>query len=95
MLVNVFWWIRRQRTVHLKFLILKCQFLMPKVSTRNLKKSPQAGFRCKIKIAPRFVLRNIETGGYRSNYAHENKTLFEKLHLLCTKIQFDYIPVKS
>ena len=32
-----------------------------------------------------FVLRNIETAEYRYFYAHENNTLFEKSHLLCTK----------
>ena len=32
-----------------------------------------------------FVLRNIETAEYRYFCAHENKTLFEKSHLLCTK----------
>ena len=39
----------------------------------------------KIIIALGFVLRNIETGEYRYFYAHENKSLFEKSHLLCTK----------
>ena len=39
----------------------------------------------KIKNALGFVLRNIETGEYRFFYAHENNTLFEKSHLLCTK----------
>ena len=39
----------------------------------------------KINIALGFVLRNIETGEYRYFYAHENNTLFEKSHLLCTK----------
>ena len=39
----------------------------------------------KINIALGFVLRNSETGEYRYFYAHENNTLFEKSHLLCTK----------
>ena len=39
----------------------------------------------KIKIALGFVLQISETGEYRYFYAHENKTLFEKSHLLCTK----------
>ena len=39
----------------------------------------------KINIALGFVLRNVETGGYRYYYAHENNTFFEKSHLLCTK----------
>ena len=39
----------------------------------------------KINIALGFVLRNVETGEYRYYYAHENNTLFEKSHLLCTK----------
>ena len=39
----------------------------------------------KINIALGFVLRNIETVEYRHFYVHENKTLFEKSHLLCTK----------
>ena len=38
-----------------------------------------------INIALEFVLRNIETGEYPYFYAHENNTLFEKSHLLCTK----------
>ena len=36
-------------------------------------------------IALGIVLRNVESGEYRYYYAHENNTLFEKLHLLCTK----------
>ena len=39
----------------------------------------------KINIALGFVLRNIETSEYRYFYTHENNTLFEKSHLLCTK----------
>ena len=39
----------------------------------------------KINIAPGFVLRNIEIGEYRYFYAHENKTLPKKSHLLGTK----------
>ena len=39
----------------------------------------------KINIALRFDLRNVETGEYRYYYAHENNTLFENSHLLCTK----------
>ena len=37
-------------------------------------------------IAQGFVLRNNETGKNRYFYAHENDTLFEKPHLLCTKV---------
>ena len=40
----------------------------------------------KINIALGFVLRNIETGEYCYFFAHENNTLFEKSHLLCTKV---------
>ena len=39
----------------------------------------------KINIALGLVLRNFDTGEYRYFYAHENNTLIEKLHLLCTK----------
>ena len=39
----------------------------------------------KINIALGFVLPNLETGEYQYFYAHENNTLFEKSHLLCTK----------
>ena len=39
----------------------------------------------KINIALGFVLRNQENGQYRYFYAHENNTLFEKSHLLCTR----------
>ena len=39
----------------------------------------------KIKIALGLVLRNVQTGEYRYYYACENKTMFEKSHLLCTK----------
>ena len=39
----------------------------------------------KINIALDFVLQHIETGKSRYFYAHENITLFEKSHLLCTK----------
>ena len=39
----------------------------------------------KIIIALGFFLRNVETDEYRYFYAHENKTFFEKSHLLCTK----------
>ena len=33
----------------------------------------------KIDIALGFALRNVKTGDYRYNYAHENNNLFEKL----------------
>ena len=39
----------------------------------------------KIDIALGFALRNVKTGDYRYNYAHENNNLFEKLQLLSTK----------
>ena len=39
----------------------------------------------KINIAVEFLRCNVETGEYRYYYAHENNTLFEKSHLLCTK----------
>ena len=39
----------------------------------------------KINIAFGFVLRKVETGEYRYYYTHENNTLLENSHLLCTK----------
>ena len=39
----------------------------------------------KINIVLEFVLRNVKTEEYWYHYAHENNTLFEKSHLLCTK----------
>ena len=39
----------------------------------------------KINIALGFVLRNKETGEHRYFYVHQNKTLFDKSMLLCTK----------
>ena len=39
----------------------------------------------KINIALGSVLQNIETGEYQYVYSHENKTLVDKSHLLCTK----------
>ena len=39
----------------------------------------------KINIALGFVLRNREKGQYCYFYAHENNTVFEKSHLLCTR----------
>ena len=39
----------------------------------------------KINNALEFVLPNVEKGEYRYYYVHENNTLFEKSHLLCTK----------
>ena len=47
----------------------------------------------KINIALGFVLRNIETAENRYFYAHENYTLFEKSHLLCT--QADLIKIQG
>ena len=44
------------------------------------------GSAVKISIVLVFVLRNVETGEYRYYYAHKNSTFFEKLHLLCTKL---------
>ena len=48
----------------------------------------------KIKIALGFVLCIIETGKYRYLYAHENKTLFDKSLLLCTKADLTIIQNK-
>ena len=65
-------------------------FQMSKLDTKIINKKLEGVFNkldsaAKINIALGFVLRNIETGEYRYLYAHENKTLFEKSHLLCTK----------
>ena len=65
-------------------------FQMSKLDTKIINKKLEGVFNkldsaAKINIALGFVLRNIETGEYRYLYAHENKTSFEKTHLLCTK----------
>ena len=65
-------------------------FQMSKLDTKIIKEKLEDVFNkldsaAKINIALGFVLRNVETGEYRYYYAHENNTLFEKLHLLCTK----------
>ena len=39
----------------------------------------------KINLSLGFILRNVDTDEYRYFYAHENKTFFEKSHLLCSK----------
>ena len=64
-------------------------FQMPKLDTNIIKKNLEEVFNkldyaAKISIALGFALQNIETGEYRFFYAHENNTLFEKSHLLCT-----------
>ena len=64
-------------------------FQMSKLDTKVINEKLEEVFNkldsaAKINIALGFVLRNIETGEYRYFYAHENNTLFEKSHLLCT-----------
>ena len=65
-------------------------FQMSKLDTKVINEKLEEVFNkldsaAKINIALGFVLRNIKTGEYRYFYAHENNTLFEKSHLLCTK----------
>ena len=65
-------------------------FQMSKLGTKTINEKLEEVFNkldsaAKINIALGFVLRNIETGEYQYFYAHENNTLFEKSHLLCTK----------
>ena len=65
-------------------------FQMSKLDTKIINEKLEEVFNkldsaAKINIALGFVLQNIETGEYRYFYAHENNTLFEKSHLLCTK----------
>ena len=65
-------------------------FQMSKLDTKIINENLEEVFNkldsaAKINIDLEFVLRNIETGKYRYFYAHENNTLFEKFHLLCTK----------
>ena len=65
-------------------------FQMSKLDTKIINEKLEEVFNkldsaAKIDIALDFVLQNIETGDYRYFYAHENNTLFEKSHLLCTK----------
>ena len=49
----------------------------------------------KIDIALRFALRNVKTGDYRYNYAHENNNLFKNLQLLSTKVDLITVQGKS
>ena len=65
-------------------------FQMSKLDTKIINEKLKEVFNkldsaAKINIALRFFLRNVETGEYRYYYAHENNTLIEKSHLLCTK----------
>ena len=65
-------------------------FQMSKLDTKIINEKLEEVFNkldsaAKINTALGFVLRNVETGEYRYYYAHENNTLFEKSHLLCTK----------
>ena len=65
-------------------------FQMSKLDTKIINEKLEEVFNkldsaAKINIALDFVIPNIETGEYRYFYAHENNTLFEKSHLLCTK----------
>ena len=48
-----------------------------------------------IDLALGFVRPNVETGEYQFYYAHENITLFEKSHLLCTKADLISIQGKN
>ena len=68
-------------------------FQMSKLDTKIINEKLEEVFNkldsaAKINIALGFVLRNVETGENRYYFAHENNTLFEKLHLLCTKADF-------
>ena len=63
---------------------------MSKLDTKQINEKLEEVFNkldsaAKINIALGFLLQNIETGEYRYFYTHENNTLFEKSHLLCTK----------
>ena len=74
-------------------------FQMSKLDTKIINEKLEEVFNkldsaAKINIALGFVLRNIETGEYRYFYAHENNTLFEKTHLLCTKADLKTIQGK-
>ena len=65
-------------------------FQMPKLDTKIINEKLEEVFNklvsaAKINIALGFVLHNVKTGENRYYYAHENNTLFEKSHLLCTK----------
>ena len=65
-------------------------FQMSKLDTKIINEKLEEVFNkldsaAKINIALGFAFRNIETGEYQYFYAHENNTLFEKSHLLCTK----------
>ena len=66
-------------------------FQRSKLDTTLIKEKLEEVFRkldsaAKINIALGFVLQKIETGEYRYLYAQKNNTLFEKSHLLCTKV---------
>ena len=56
-----------------------------KIINEKLKEVFKLDSAAKIDIALGFVLRNVKTVEYRYYYAHENNTLFENSHLLCTK----------
>ena len=73
-------------------------FQMSKLDTKIINEKLEEVFNkldsaAKINNAQGFVLQNIETGECRYFYAHENKTLFEKFNLLCTKA--DLITIKG
>ena len=73
-------------------------FQMSKLDTKKINKKLEEVFNkldsaAKINSSLGFVLRNTEAGEYRYFYAHENNTLFEKSHLLCTKA--DLITIKG
>ena len=65
-------------------------FQMSKLDTKNINERLEEVFikldsAAKTKIATEFVLHNVEMWESWHYYAHENNTLFEKLHLLCRK----------
>ena len=65
-------------------------FQVSKLDTKIINEKLEEVFKkpdsaAKINTALEFSLRNVETGENRYFYAHENHTLFKKLHLLCTK----------
>ena len=65
-------------------------FQMSKLDTKIINEKLEEVFNktdpaAKVNIAIGCVLHNVETGEYRYYDSHENNTLFEKSHLLCTK----------
>ena len=59
---------------------------MPKLDTKIINEKLEDVFNKLDSIAKIIIaLQNVKTGEYRYYYAHENKNLFEKSHLLCTK----------